>query len=161
MVVVGIRWFQRDMVIVPEYEALSYIMTAIGYYATAALLYGTSYAMIGRIKKEKPPYKNSHPTDWVFLILLFLTTLTGILVHIFIYLQWAMALYVIYIIHLGVAIPMLVLEVPFAKWSHLAYRPVILFLKNVEKAYEERLASVAADHPAEPEEAEAAAEAAN
>ena len=162
MVVVGIRWFQRDMVIVPEYEALSYLMTAVGYYATAALLYGSSYAMIGRLKKEKPQYKNSHPTDWVFLILLFLTTLTGILVHAFVYLQWAMALYVIYIIHLGVAIPMLVLEVPFAKWSHLAYRPVILFVKDVEKAYQERLASVQGAHPVEEEAEEApAAEAAS
>ena len=36
MVVVGIRWFQRDSVIMPEYKALSLIMTLVGYYATAA-----------------------------------------------------------------------------------------------------------------------------
>ena len=35
-----------------------------------------------------------------------------------------------------IAIPMLVLEVPFAKWAHLAYRPVVLFLVKVIDRYE-------------------------
>lgn len=137
MVVVGLRWFQRDSVIVPEYSTLSLIMTLVGYYATAAIMYGTTYAIIGRIKKEKPPYKNSHSTDWMFLILLQLTTITGILVHAFIAIGWPVGTYVIYVIHLMVAIPMLVLEVPFAKWAHLAYRPVVLFLTKVKQNYKE------------------------
>lgn len=140
MVVVGLRWFQRDAVIDPEWPIVSAVMTLVGYYATFAIMYGTTYALIGRIKKSKAPYKNSHGTDWMFLILLQLTTITGILVHAFIYLKWPMATYVIYMIHLMVAVPMLVLEVPFAKWAHLAYRPVVLFLNKVRLAY-------LADHP--------------
>ena len=135
MVVVGIRWFQRDQVIMPEYQALSLIMTLVGYYATAALLYGSAYAMIGRWKKTKAPYKYSHATDWIFLILLSGTTLTGILVHVFIALGWPIPTYLIYLIHMMIAIPMLVLEVPFAKWSHLAYRPVVIFLIKVRDRY--------------------------
>ncbi len=135
MVVVGIRWFQRDSVIMPEYKALSLIMTLVGYYATAAILYGAFYALAGRLKKSKSVYKKSHPTDWVFLILLILTTLTGIMVHIFIALGWPYPTYIIYVIHMMVAIPMLVLEVPFAKWSHLAYRPVVMFLTKVKENY--------------------------
>ena len=135
MVVVGIRWFQRDNVIMPNYQALSVIMSLVGYYATFAIMYGTTYALIGRLRKSKPPYKSSHGTDWMFLVLLQLTTMTGILVHIFVYLGWPMATYLIYVIHLMVAIPMLVLEVPFAKWAHLAYRPVVLFLTNVKNEY--------------------------
>ncbi len=142
MVVVGIRWFQRDTVIDPDWPTVSLIMTIVGYYGTAAILYGTTYALIGRIRKSKAPYKNSHSTDWMFLILLQATTLTGILVHVFIYLHLAMATYVTYIIHLAVAIPMLVLEVPFAKWAHLAYRPVVLFLTRVKKDYAEAIASL-------------------
>jgi ferredoxin len=136
MVVVGIRWFQRDAVIMPAYTGLSLIMSLVGYYATAAILYGTTYAFIGRLTKSKPPYQNSHSTDWMFLILLWLTTFTGILIHIFIALGWPYPTYVIYVIHLMVAIPMLVLEVPFAKWSHLAYRPVVLFLTKVIQSYQ-------------------------
>jgi quinone-modifying oxidoreductase, subunit QmoC len=135
MVVVGIRWFQRDQVIHPDYKTLSWIMTIVGYYATAAILYGTTYALWGRIKKTKTPYKNSHGTDWMFLVLLQLTTLTGILVHAFVFLQWPISTYVMYVVHLMIAVPMLVLEVPFAKWAHLAYRPVVLFLMQVKDDY--------------------------
>jgi len=135
MVVVFLRWFQRDSVIDPAWPLITTLMTLVGYYATFAILYGTTYALIGRIKKTKRPYKNSHGTDWMFLILLQLTTLTGILVHFFIFLGWPVSTYVIYVIHLMVAVPMLVLEVPFAKWAHLAYRPVVLFLVKVKQAY--------------------------
>jgi hypothetical protein len=142
MVVVGIRWFQRDQIIHPDYPAFSVLLTIVGYYATAAILYGTTYAMIGRIKKSKAPYKNSHGTDWMFLILLQLTTITGILVHAFVFLGWPMPTYVIYVIHLMVAVPMLVLEVPFAKWAHLAYRPVVLFLMRVKQDYQKEYGGV-------------------
>jgi len=135
MVVVGVRWFQRDSVIMPEYRALSLLMTIVGYYATAAILYGTTFALIGRIKKTRRHYKNSHSTDWMFLILLQLTTLTGIMVHAFIFLSWPMPTYVIYVVHMMVAIPMLTLEVPFAKWAHLAYRPVVLYITKVKESY--------------------------
>ena len=36
-----------------------------------------------------------------------------------------------------VVIPMLVIEVPFGKWAHLAYRPLVIYLMRVkERAYE-------------------------
>lgn len=123
--------FQRDW---PEYNFFHPIRL-IGYYATFAIMYGTTYAIIGRLKKSKPVYKNSHPTDWMFLILLQATTLTGIFVHFTRLLDWPMTTYAIYVIHMMVAIPMLVLEVPFAKWAHLAYRPVVLFLLRVKSKY--------------------------
>jgi quinone-modifying oxidoreductase, subunit QmoC len=123
--------FQRDW---PEYNFF-HPLRLLGYYATFALFYGATYALIGRIRKSKPTYKNSHSSDWMFLILLELTTLTGILIHATRLLDLAMATYVIYVIHMMVAIPMLVLEVPFAKWAHLAYRPVVLFLMKVKQRY--------------------------
>lgn len=133
--VIGLAWeplmFQRD-VIYPIWHP----MRLIGYYATFAILYGTTYAIIGRIKKSKAPYKNSHGTDWMFLILLQLTTLTGIFIHFTRLLDLPMPTYVLYVIHLMVAIPMLVLEVPFAKWAHLAFRPVVLFLTRVKDQYQ-------------------------
>ena len=141
--VIGLSWdkimFQRD-VIYPFFHP----MRLIGYYATFALLYGTTYALIGRIRKSKPPYKNSHATDWMFLILLQLTTLTGIFVHFARLLDWPMTTYVIYVIHLMVAVPMLVLEVPFAKWAHLMFRPIVLFSLSVKEAYRKERGEAAA-----------------
>ena len=136
--VIGLAWepfkFQRDVI-----YPLFHPMRILGYYATFAILYGSTYALIGRIKKKKAPYKNSHGTDWMFLVLLQLTTLTGIFIHFTRLLDWPMPTYVIYVIHLMVAVPMLVLEVPFSKWAHLAFRPVVLFLVRVKKAHQEEL----------------------
>ncbi|HBF43307.1 MAG TPA: 4Fe-4S ferredoxin [Desulfobacteraceae bacterium] len=132
--VIGLSWdkimFQRD-VIYPFFHPVR----LLGYYATFAILYGTTYALIGRIKKSKAPYKSSHGTDWMFLILLQLTTLTGIFIHFSRLLDLPMTTYVLYVIHLMVAIPMLVLEVPFAKWAHLAFRPVVIFMVAVKERY--------------------------
>ena len=135
--IIGLAWepiaFQRDVI-----YPLWHPVRLLGYYATAALLYGTTYALIGRIKKTKAPYKNSHSTDWMFLILLQLTVLTGIFIHFARLLNWPMTTYVLNVVHLMVAVPMLVLEVPFAKWAHMMYRPVVLYATSVKEKYLEQ-----------------------
>jgi hypothetical protein len=129
--------FQRDNWFNPNvWPPIAVLVIVVGWYSTLAIMIATTYAIVGRIKKTKAPYKNSHGTDWMFLILLQLTTITGILVHLFIAFKWPMPTYLIYVVHLMVAVPMLVLEVPFAKWAHLAYRPVALFLLGVKADYE-------------------------
>jgi quinone-modifying oxidoreductase, subunit QmoC len=127
LVVVGLRWFQRDAV-----YAVWHPVRLLGYYATFAILYGTSVAMIGRIKKDKTVYAHSHSSDWAFLVLLWLTAFTGILIHGARLLEMPMTTYALYVIHMMIAIPMLVIEVPFAKWTHQLYRPLVLYLMKVK-----------------------------
>lgn len=128
LVVVGIRWFQRD-----EIYALWHPVRLLGYYATFAILYGTTIAICGRINKSKTVYAHSHSSDWAFLILLWLTTFSGILIHATRLLEMPLTTYYLYVIHLMIAVPMLVIEVPFAKWTHQLYRPLILYLMSVKK----------------------------
>lgn len=128
LVVGGIRWFQRD-----DIYALWHPVRLLGYYATFAVLYGTSVAIIGRLKKSKTVYAHSHSSDWIFLIMLWLTTFSGILIHATRLLQMPLSTYYLYVIHLMIAVPMLVIEVPFAKWTHQLYRPLILYLMKVKK----------------------------
>ncbi|NOX34584.1 MAG: 4Fe-4S ferredoxin [Deltaproteobacteria bacterium] len=128
MVVLGIRWFQRD-----EILSIFNPIRFLGYYATFAILYGTTHAMTGRIKKTVRPYMRTHSTDWAFLILLWLTTFSGILIHFARLLEMPLATYYIYVLHLMIAVPMLVIEVPFAKWTHQLYRPLVLYLMKVKK----------------------------
>jgi ferredoxin len=127
LVVVGLRFFQRD-----EIYALWHPVRLLGYYATFAILYGVSYAIIGRLKKSKSVYQHTHSTDWAFLILLWLTTFSGILIHATRLLEMPLTTYYLYVIHLMIAVPMLVIEVPFAKWTHQLYRPLILYLMKVK-----------------------------
>ena len=128
LVVIGIRWFQRD-----EIYPLWHPIRVLGYYATFVILYGTTIAIWGRIKKSKTVYEHSHSSDWAFLILLWLTTFTGILIHAGRLLELPLTTYAIYVIHMMIAVPMLVIEVPFAKWTHQLYRPLVLYLMKVKQ----------------------------
>ena len=123
-----LKWFQTD-----EVHPFWHPQRMLGYFATFALMYVTVDMMIGRFKKKLHMHKFSHSTDWLFLIMLFLTALSGILVHLFRIYGFPMSTYVMYVLHMAILVPMLMIEVPFGKWSHLAYRPIVAYLHQVKK----------------------------
>lgn len=126
LVVVFLRWFQTNG---SEWRPLD----LLGYYATGVLMFASGEAIVGRLRRREEMHRHSHSTDWMFLILLFLTSLTGILVHGFRLAELPLLTYFMYVIHLAVAVPMLVVEVPFGKWSHLAYRPLASYFVHVQR----------------------------
>ena len=135
LVVGFLPWFQTDNI-----YSIWHPQRWLGYYATIVLLYGGADILWGRIKKEHESHRFSHLSDWIFPILLLLTTASGIMVHTFRYLELPFATYYTYMVHLAVLTPMLVLEVPFGKWSHLAYRPLAVYFQAVKekaKAHEQ------------------------
>jgi quinone-modifying oxidoreductase subunit QmoC len=109
-------------------------VSILGYAIAFILLYVSGDAMIGRLRKKEEIHKHSHDSDWMFLVLLFLTSLTGILMHVLRIMDWPLSTYYMYVIHLAVVVPLLVLEVPFMKWAHLMYRPLALYLKAVRES---------------------------
>jgi len=137
LVIVLLPWFQRD--------GMEWHWTALpGYFATGVLLFYTTDAILGRLRKEEQVHKWSHGTDWGFLILLFFTALTGILMHLSRLLDLPRPTYYMYVIHLMVAVPMLVVEVPFGKWAHLMYRPLAVYIESVKESARSRAAAEAA-----------------
>ena len=108
-------------------------ISLLGYYAAFAILFFSADAMLGRLRKRNEIHKYSHDSDWMFLVLLFLTGLTGILLHLCRMMGLPLPTYFMYVIHLAVAVPMLVVEVPFMKWAHLMYRPLALYIKAVKE----------------------------
>ncbi len=131
LVVVFLGSFQRD-------DADFHWTALFGYYATATLMGVTLAFMRDRVKKRAEISKYSHVTDWMFLVLLFLTSLSGILLHLARLLDLPWPTYVLYVVHLMIAVPMLVVEVPFGKWLHLVFRPVSEYLTAVAHASESR-----------------------
>lgn len=127
LIIFFLRWFQTD-----EIYPLWHPQRWLGYYATIVLLYGAGRAIWGRLKKDIQMHRFSHLSDWIFPILLVAVTLTGIFQHSFRYLGLARPTYFTYVIHLAFAVPMLVLEVPFGKWSHLYYRPLAIYFERVK-----------------------------
>jgi quinone-modifying oxidoreductase subunit QmoC len=145
LIVVFLKWFQTDN-IYPIWHPQRWL----GYYATIVLLFGAGDAILGRIVKDHQIHHYSHPSDWMFPILLMLTTLTGILIHTFRYLDLPLATYYIYVAHLCILTPMLVFEVPFGKWAHLAYRPFAIYFQMLKwKAREQSKVTAGALAPAD------------
>jgi hypothetical protein len=117
-----------------QVEDTGFHWTALpGYYATLILLGVSSWMLIDRMRKKGAMYRESHLSDWMFPILLFLTALSGILLHFFRLIDLAMPTYYMYMIHLMIAVPMLCIEVPFGKWAHLLYRPLAIYFIAVKK----------------------------
>jgi len=132
LIVIFLRWFQTDEV-VPFYHPTR----LFGYYATAALMLVSADFLIGRLKKRGQIHRFSEASDWIFLVLMFLTAFTGILVHGLRLAGLPTATYAAYVVHLAIAVPFLVVEVPFGKWAHMLYRPLAAYLAAVlQKARE-------------------------
>lgn len=106
---------------------------AFGYLASAGLLGTLSLALWSRVKRNGPQFKHSHESDWIFLILLLIVTATGVAQHVLHRAGPPLAANVAYVVHLSFVVPMLVLEVPFSKWAHMAYRPLAVWLAEVQK----------------------------
>ncbi len=126
LIVVFLPWFQVD-------NTTIHWTSFIGYYATAVLVGATVWMLIDRIGKHGEMFQFSHFSDWMFPILLFLTAVTGIGLHVLRVSDLPMATYVMYTVHMAIAVPMLAIEVPFGKWAHLLYRPLTIYVEAVKK----------------------------
>ncbi|HTX87857.1 MAG TPA: 4Fe-4S dicluster domain-containing protein [Bacteroidales bacterium] len=128
VIVVYLPWFQTEKIF-PVWHP----QRLLGYYATFGLLFGLGVAIIGRVVRKDVKFQFSHISDWLFLVMLTMTAFTGILIHIFRINGMVYATYVCYITHMAVLVPMILIEVPFSKWSHLAYRPFAIYFQQLKK----------------------------
>ncbi len=127
LVVAFLPILQRD-------DAQFHWSALFGYYGTATLLGVTVLAMRSRLQKKAQYHRFSHVSDWTFLVLLFLSALSGIVLHAARLFDLPWPTYVLYVVHLMIAVPMLVVEVPFGKWNHLLFRPLAQYLVAVREA---------------------------
>jgi ferredoxin len=128
-ILVLVMFFLRDLQAGPE---IRWSVHALGYLASIGLLATSILAIRGRLKKDAPYHKHSHVSDWAFLVLLVFVASTGVLQHVLHRAGLPAAANVAYLVHLMGVVPMLVVEVPFSKWSHLAYRPLAMFFAKLQ-----------------------------
>jgi len=105
---------------------------AFGWAASAGLIITTIFAIRGRLRREETQYKHSHETDWAFLVLLLYVAVTGVAQHVLHRAGLPTAANILYLVHMMGVVPMLVLEVPFSKWAHLAYRPLGMYFSALQ-----------------------------
>lgn len=123
-----LRFFQTDA-IHPVYHPQRWL----GYIATALLVYGSADILSGRIRKKEEIHRHSEFCDYSLPALILLSAATGIAVHVLRYSGLAFAAHYAYLVHLVVSVPILVVELPFGKLSHMAYRPMAVFLQAVKE----------------------------
>ena len=109
---------------------LWYPSRLIGTVAGLSLLYGVSMFMANRVRQVNRAAKVSTASDWLLLVLLWITGASGFFIEVALYLPDAPAAnhlgYWVFLFHVAVAME-LMLFLPFTKFAHAIYRPLALF----------------------------------
>jgi hypothetical protein len=126
--VFALRWFQTDNI-----YAFYNPQRWLGYIAAGFIFYGVGDILVQRLKANKEIYKETHLEDLIFPVLLLLTAVSGMVAHILRYSGLPYAALIAYAVHVIIATPMLVVEMPFGNWAHMIYRPLALYFQAVKE----------------------------
>ncbi len=113
---------------VPVWHPIRLLGTIAGIF----LVYGSSAAIIKRLLKKDEASTYSTPSDWIFLILLWVSGVSGFVLEISLYLPEPQAWgYWTLLFHVAVSME-LVLLLPFTKFAHAVYRTIALYVYSLK-----------------------------
>jgi quinone-modifying oxidoreductase subunit QmoC len=140
-----VRWFEH-LILVFGYLLLLFttvfldwfvskniFITALGYLESVVVFIVTFDFMRRRMQREKEVSKYSQPSDWFFVIWLFLMGFTAFFVRLFIDLNILEQNVWLYLVHMVILVQWAALIVPFGKWTHFLYRSFAMYLDKVNK----------------------------
>lgn len=128
IVIFFLSWFQTD-----AFYPIEHPQRWLGYLATAMMIAGPVHIIVSRVRRRGEHHKFSEVTDMVLPVMLLLVAVSGIAVHIFRYAGLELMCHYGYAVHLAITVPLLLIELPFGKWSHVMYRPLALYLQAVKE----------------------------
>jgi len=140
------RWFEHFLIVIGYllllfttvflnwFSTENNFIIWLGYSVGAIIFIFTFDFIIGRFRKNKEISKFSHPSDWLFVIWLFLLGLTAFIVRIFIDIDFINNNVWLYLIHLIILAQWAVIIVPFGKWTHFIYRSFAMYFNNLKKS---------------------------
>ena len=141
-----VRWFEHLILVVGYLSLLfttvvldwfgtqSNFIIYLGYVESAVIFIVTFIFMYERVKKSREMARHTHPSDWFFVIWLFLMGLTAFIVRIFIDADLITTNLWMYLIHLIVLVQWALIIVPFGKWTHFLYRSFAMYFDALKKA---------------------------
>ncbi len=137
------RWFEH-LVLVVGYLALLFttvvldwfsteniFVIILGYVESILVFLVTADFVINRIRKKKEASKFSQPSDWFFVIWLFLMGSTAFVVRLMIDTNSIANNTWMYLFHLTILVQWAVLIVPFGKWTHFLYRSFAMYFAKM------------------------------
>jgi quinone-modifying oxidoreductase subunit QmoC len=108
-----------------------WVSLVVGSVSGVAASLGLAYYLYLRLGRRGEYAKRSHHSDWIFLILLALSVVSGYVMLVFRFMHMPMAAYGTFAFHL-VFVFNLLMSLPFTKFAHIVYRPVALWLAGVK-----------------------------
>ncbi|MBA7538696.1 hypothetical protein ES705_30973 [subsurface metagenome] len=139
-----LRWFEH-FILVLGYLGLLFTTVFLDWFSTENLfiiILGYVESMIifivtidfvsGRIKKNKEINKFSQPSDWLFVVWLFLMGFTAFIVRLFIDTSILENAIWMYLFHLIILVQWALIIVPFGKWTHFLYRSFAMYFAKIK-----------------------------
>ena len=139
-----LRWFEHFIlvigylgllfitVILDWFSSGSLFVTVLGYLLSMIVFAVTVIFVSERISKKKEQSKFSQPSDWLFVIWLFLMGLSAFVVRVFIDTGILENNIWIYLLHLTILVQWALIIVPFGKWTHFLYRSFAMYFANIK-----------------------------
>ena len=128
------RWFEHFILVIGYLTLLfttvfldwfsseSMFVILMGYVVSAIVFIVTFVFVLGRIKQKKQVSKHSRPSDWFFVIWLFLMGVTAFFVRLFIDMDLLETNFWLFLFHFTILAQWAIIIVPFGKWTHY-YQP--------------------------------------
>jgi len=105
------------------------------WYAGFALIAGGGAMSLRRIFKSAESSRFSHPSDWFFVVMLFLIGLSALATHFTNVTRGPEAplLAVLYRVNIALETVWILMVVPFTKWIHIFFRPMAVYFQHIKK----------------------------
>ena len=120
---VFLNWFSTE----------SNFIVYLGYLVSAIVFVVTIIFVGGRINHKKEVSKHTRPSDWFFVIWLFLMGVTAFIVRLFIDLDILADNFWLFLVHFTILAQWALIIVPFGKWTHFIYRSFAMYFDKLQK----------------------------
>ena len=139
-----IRWFEHFIlvigylgllfttVVLDWFSSGSFFVTVLGYVLSITVFAVTVIFVSERVRKKKELSKFSQPSDWLFVIWLFLMGLSAFIVRVFIDTGLLENNIWVYLLHLTILVQWALIIVPFGKWTHFLYRSFAMYFAKIK-----------------------------
>jgi len=108
------------------------ILIAAGYLFSLLIFIITTDLILKRWHKKSEKNTYSHPSDWFFVIWLFLMGFSAFTVRVLIDLDILKDVFGFYLLHLIILAQWALVIVPFGKWTHFLYRSFAMYFNDLK-----------------------------
>jgi quinone-modifying oxidoreductase subunit QmoC len=139
-------WWFEHFILVFGYLALLFTTVVLDWFATevpfiiymgyvfSGIIFIVTFDfVIRRIRKRSEKSTFSHPSDWFFVIWLFLMGVSAFAVRLLVDTGLVLDNFWVYLFHIIILVQWALIIVPFGKWTHFLYRSFAMYFDKVNK----------------------------